>query len=394
MTTTGVMALETGAPIDFDRMLRERFQRALAAMERHGLDALLLAKPANVKYVSGIRSLWVAGRAGFVPAAIVLRERQELHLMTYWDFGVPRGVPRERLYPPSWNPMQILDSVRRVLGPHRVRRIGVDLMSTFFQRLLSEAFPNAGLVDGGSAMLEARAQKTPEEIACLRIATAIAEAALAEAIAALRPGVPERVLLGTFERRACELGTTTPVAQGGFCVQPLKQGPGAGPPLRQMASDRPIQAGELVTMSGGILYAGYESDVGRTWLCGSPAAGGPSPRQRALHARWREACDAMMEMCRPGQTAADLTRAFEGVAPLFGAPVAHGSGLGFEPPIAGAGLGAAEQRSVLRAGTVLVLQPYVWEEGAGGLWAKETVLVTEGAPERLTTLPHGPLAAA
>ena len=74
-------------------------------------------------------------------------------------------------------------------------------------------------------------------------------------------------------------------------------------------------------------------------------------------------------------------------------PVAHGAGLGYEPPIAGSELGAeAEAAMNLEPGMVLVLQPYVWEEDVGGYWAKETVLVTESAPQRLTTLSHGPLA--
>ncbi len=391
MTNTGHMALESGGPIDFARMRRERLERTLAAMERRQLDVLLLGKPANVKYVSGIRSMFIAGRMGFAPAAIVLRERREVHLMTMWDYGVPPEIPRERLFPTSWNPQHLMDNVRRIVGPARPRRLGVDAMTMFFQRMLGEAFPSAPLADGGTAMLEARAVKTAGEIACLRSAIDIGEAALAEAIAALRPGVPERVLLGAFERKASEMGTTNMVAQGGFCVQPLVRESGDGrPPLRQIVSDRPVQAGELVTMAGGVLYAGYESDVGRTWLCGE---GRPSARQRALYARWREALAAMTEACRPGRTAADLRNACQRVTPaLAGAPVAHGSGQGFEPPIAGTGLGAeAEARQELQAGMVLVLQPYVWEQGAGGFWAKETALVTEGAPERLTSLSHGPL---
>ncbi|MCH8189781.1 MAG: aminopeptidase P family protein [Chloroflexi bacterium] len=401
MTTTGAMALETGEPIDFGVMRRERFQRTLESMERHALDVLLLAKPANVKYVAGSRSLWTASRRPFSPSAVVIRERAEFHLMSLWDHGVPRSVPKERLFPPSWNPLNLMETVTRIVGANRRGRIGVDLMSPLFASLLAEAFPQASVVDGAKAMGEARAVKTAEEVDCLRTATAIAEAALTEAIAALRPGVTERSLLGVFLRRATDFGVTAPAYQGGFCVQPRdREAAGGGgratPPMRQMSSPRPVQSGELVAMGGGVHYAGYESDVGRTWLCGD--AGRSSPRaqaQRALYRRWVEACQAMAEQCRPEKTAADLRRAFQKTELLPGTPIAHGAGLGFEPPMVGVALGVeVDEASVLQAGMVLVLQPYVWEEGVGGFWAKETVLITSQGHERLTTLPHGPLAEA
>ncbi len=398
-TTTGLMALETGDPIDFDRMRRERLQRALAAMERHGLDVLLLAKPANVRYVAGSRNLWTASRRPFSPSAIVLRDRAEVHLMSLWDFGIPRAIPRQHLFPSSWNPAHLMESVSRIVGPSRRGRIGVDQMSPRFSALLSEAFPQASVVDGATAMGEARAVKTAEEIECLGTAIAIAEAALMEAIGALRPGVPESTLLGVFERRATDFGVTSPAFQGGFCVQPAERGAAndatrTAPPMRQMTSQRPVQAGELATMSGGVHYAGYESDVGRTWLCGDAgAANSVVEAQRTLYRRWNGACQLMAEQCRPGKTAADLRRAFQKSEILPRAPIAHGAGLGFEPPIVGTDLGEeVEEACVLQPGMVLVLQPYVWEEGVGGFWAKETVLITDDGHRRLTRLPHGPLA--
>ena len=103
----------------------------------------------------------------------------------------------------------------------------------------------------------------------------------------------------------------------------------------------------------------------------------------------------MAEQCRPEKTAADLRRAFQKTELLPETPIAHGAGLGFEPPMVGIDLGVeVDEASVLQAGMVLVLQPYVWEEGVGGFWAKETVLITAQGHERLTTLPHGPLAEA
>jgi Xaa-Pro aminopeptidase len=131
----------------------------------------------------------------------------------------------------------------------------------------------------------------------------------------------------------------------------------------------------------GMLHRGYMSDFGCTWPC----ADGPSATDRALRARWQAIVDAVVAACRPGATAADLHRAaLAANGPQRPAPwprplyLAHGIGLGgVEPPFIGTDAGlAAEERIVLDAGMVLVLEPYAWEEGAGGYRAERTVTVT------------------
>ena len=393
MSLTGTMALETGAPIDFQHMRDERRQRALDAMGRYNLDAMLLSQPANKSYVSGARALWKAGRSPFAPAMLLVRETGQVHMMGRWDFGVPKEIPLGNIYPMSWNPATILNGVGNALGSAAEGRLGIDQMTPGFSRLLSQAFPKASLVDATAAMWEARSVKTAEEIACLQTAIHIAEGALARTIADLRPGISERVLLGTFESHATAYGVTAPLSQGGFCVQSLEKGTDGELPFREMVSDRAVAVGDLITMGGGMLYSGYAADVGRTWLCGPGLVA--TAAQRDLAHRWRETLEAMASVCKPGKSAADLRKAAERVEPLPRTPVAHGIGQGYEPPIVGAGAGEAlESTWELRPGMTLVLQPYVWREGVGGFWAKETVLITDDGHETLTNFPHGPLVSA
>jgi Xaa-Pro aminopeptidase len=56
-------------------------------------------------------------------------------------------------------------------------------------------------------------------------------------------------------------------------------------------------------------------------------------------------------------------------------------GLGAEPPVIGAGIGAG---SVLPAGTVLAVTGWVGEAGVGGVLTRDLVLVTDGEPQALT----------
>lgn len=379
---TGTAALETGDPIDFTRLRRDRFRRVLASMDRHGVHVLILSKPDNARYASGARPLWTAGRGGFSPRAVVLRDGEALHLMSYSDYLVPAEIPRERIFAPSWNPEEILTQIKRITGKAHGLRIGVDQMSPSFHRMLVTALPKATFVNGSSVMNEARKIKTAEEAACLVTATAIAEAALVQTMDTLNPGVEERALLGIFERAATRYGVTVATTQGGFCVQPLE--PNASDiPFSRMVSGRPVHAGELVSMNGGILYNGYAGEAGRTRACDSA----PSARQQALLTRRDEALSAMLDQCRPGRTVGELRRAFECIAPLPNFPIAYGIGLGMEAPLIGIGLGDGADAEPLQAGMALALQPYTWERGAGGALSKEVVLITEEGHRLLSALP-------
>ena len=57
-----------------DRALRVgRRERALAQMEKHDLDVLVLGRQANVRYVTGTPQLWVAGTRPFGPTCVLVR---------------------------------------------------------------------------------------------------------------------------------------------------------------------------------------------------------------------------------------------------------------------------------------------------------------------------------
>src|SRR5690625_2344813 len=152
-----------------DRALRsERRRRALAQMEAHGLDILVLGRQANVRYVAGAPQLWVAGTRPFGPTCVLIRETGAIHLLSTWDEGVPDDIPHENLYGISWNPMNVIAAVQKIDGAADAKRVGTDALSPSFAQLLPVAFPGAELVDGELAMRAARRIKTAEELAVLR----------------------------------------------------------------------------------------------------------------------------------------------------------------------------------------------------------------------------------
>lgn len=370
----GTMALEDGARVDFSRLRSERRSRVLAAMETDDLDAVLLGRPGNVRFVGGARQLWTAGIRPFAPACAVTRATGEVHLLSVWDEGIPPEIERSQLFGITWNPSLLAESIRAVPGLLDARRIGTDSLGPMFASLLRAALPGATFVDASVALTRARATKTAAELACITTAAAVAEAALAEMAAELRPGLSEKQLVARYHAVIAGLGSPTPPSEAvAFAI------PRVGPPAyRQVATERPVGPRELVVLSPGAFYAGYEAALARTFL----VAGRPSRGQQRLAADARQGLDALVAACRPGATGAELRRAWESTG-LARPPVpwAHGLGLGAEPPVIGLGRG---DRVILAPGTVLAVQAWVAAAGAGGVLERDTIHVTEDGPRTIT----------
>ena len=148
--------------------------------------------------------------------------------------------------------------------------------------------------------------------------------------------------------------------------------------FRHVASDRPVGEGELVVLAPGALYAGYEAGLARTRVAGNAGPAGTAE----LAARCARGMDALIAACRPGNTGADLYRAWENAGnPDPGVPLAHGLGLGAEPPLIGLGRG---HDAVLEEGMVLSVQSWVTEEGVGGCLERGTVHIESAGPSTIT----------
>ncbi|HKA92657.1 MAG TPA: M24 family metallopeptidase [Acidimicrobiia bacterium] len=331
--------------------------RTLDEMDRRGIDVLVLGREGNARFVSDASRLWLAGTRPFAPGCVVVRETGAVHLMSVTDAGVPPEVPPARLYPMSWNPLNIIETVAAIPGVSDARTVGADGLTPLFEQLCAATLPNARLADGESVMRAARRVKTPAEVERIRAAISIAEGALGATVDALQPGVRESDLKGIFEERMCQLGTTTPSFEGAFCIVDDDG------PVRRFVSDRAIVDGDLVAMSAGVLLDGWEGSLARTWPVGAPAAD-----RRERRARWDAEWARTLERVRAGVRVAELRRT---------------SGLS----LAGVGLGseALEDGAVLEPGMTVQMGL----ETAGVLGG-DVLLVRAGAVDRLTAFPYGP----
>jgi Xaa-Pro dipeptidase len=375
----GTMGLEDDARVDFARLRAERRAKVFSGMERHDLDALILGGVGDVRYVSGARQLGRSGVLPFAPVAVVVRETARVHLLSTWDEGVPPEIGYDDLYPMRWNPANVAADLATIPGLRGSRRVGTDGLTPGFAGVLSQLVRSAELVDAAPVMTFARRIKTPDEITCLDVASAIAEAALSALEDALEPGITERELLGVYYERVASLGAPNPPSES-VCFATPARGPVG---FRYLASDRPVGDGELVVLAPGALYAGYEAGLARTRVAGRSVAGRSAPPGAAeLATRTARSMDALMAACRPGNTGADLYRAWESAGNRASpVPLAHGLGLGAEPPLIGLGRGCD---AALEEGMVLTIQSWVAEEGVGGCLERAAVRITGSGSSTLT----------
>ncbi|HZQ31339.1 MAG TPA: M24 family metallopeptidase [Mycobacterium sp.] len=370
----GTMGLEDDARVDFTRLRAERRAKVLAGMQTHGIDALMLGGVGNARYVSGARQLGRAGVLPFAPVAVVVGKTGRTHLLSTWDEGVPPEIGRDDLYALKWNPANLADELAEIPGLREAQRVGTDGLNPMFAELISQRVTRAELTDAAPAMEAARRTKTADEITCLEVASAMAEAALAAMEDALTPGITERELLGVYYEAVASLGA--PIAPSeSVCFAVPSDGPVR---FRHLASERAIRDGELVVLAPGALYAGYQAGLARTRVAGRVM----SSAAMDLASRCARGMDALVAACRAGSTGADLYRAWENTGEQASVvPLAHGLGLGAEPPLIGLGRGRTAR---LDEGMVLCVQSWVTQDGVGACLERATLRIGGAGPEVLT----------
>jgi Xaa-Pro aminopeptidase len=353
-----------------------RRDRVLAQMAADDIDILVLGRQANVRYVTGAPQLWVAGTRPFGPICEVIRATGEIHLNSTWDEGIPDEIGHDHLYGLAWNPMTLIDVLKQLPGAATARRVGTDSLTPTFAQLLPMAFPDAELVDAEPALRAARRIKTDDEVAVLRGALGIAEQALEAARAELAPGISELSLTGALMEAMAAGGVTTPATQDGAWITPKDHS------WRRDSSRGRVAEGDLVALSAGALADGYVGEVGRTWPVGDVSGAD------ALFRRSNELWQHLIAACRPGGSAADLLSAYDAAGePLPATPVAHGLGLGFDPPVVSADLPSTCAEERLEPGMVLAVTGYVWEPGVGAVFSRDAVLIGDDGAEVLTSSP-------
>ena len=163
-------------------------------------------------------------------------------------------------------------------------------------------------------------------------------------------------------------GVSTPATQDAAWVTSREH------PWRRAQPHSKVRSGDLVAFAAGALAGGYVAEVGRTWPAGDIA----DRRSRTLFNGRIRCTTSMIAACRPGASTRELLAAYEAAGePIPPMPVAHGLGLGFDPPVVSEMLWAAGEHDRLEAGMVLAITGLRVAAGRRGGLRRDTVHITE-----------------
>lgn len=381
MSKYGMMGVDWEDRINFDRLRRERLQKAQEALAKSDCDVLFVFRTEDARYLTGYRHhLGPTALLGNATVVLMADADPILFTMDYEHCRTRMSwLPEESIQPRAnfREPVGIklwAERVQSLVGSLKGKTIGVDLWTPTMGEHLREAFPESNFVDGYNVLMEAKIIKTQDEIDCLKVANAMTEAAMDAALSVLKPGVRECEVLAEAWKTMTALGS-----EWTQCSNIVASGPYTAP-YRRFTSDRVIQAGDLVIIDIGACFNGYWGDLTRTWICGNLKA---TPEQKRIHQNCYDALFNACEMSRAGNTTADV---FNAADPYVLDSLGHGSGVNpWEAPFFSPQ--SRLEPVTLQAGMQFNLEPYAGEVEYGGVRLENNLVVTDGDPDIYTTYP-------
>jgi Xaa-Pro aminopeptidase len=358
---------------------RGRLREVLAGA---GLDALVISHLPNVRYLTGYvgsNAIAVIGRAGERVVtdsryAVSAREQVDDELEVTIGPGDLTG-----------------DLAEAVAAIAPGGRVGLEAAHVSMAR---GAQITARIGDADAAVVVTaevghveglRLIKDDQEIAAIARAADMADAALADVLAAGLVGRSEREVAFALQTRLFEAGAEGP------SFEIIVAGGANGAKPHAVPGPRVIGAGELVVIDLGAIADGYCSDMTRT------VPTGPLP---AALARAYEVCAeaqaAALAAVRPGigcaaldAVARDLITA-AGLGEAFGHGLGHGVGLEIhEAPRL-----SREGTETLRPGMVVTIEPGIYLQGLGGVRIEDLVVVTDDGARVLSHSPKASVSSA
>jgi Xaa-Pro dipeptidase len=391
-------AVDYEARVDMGALRAGRLDRARAAMKAAGLDAVLVWKDENVRYLTSLRPQLLAGKSGLLNGALVPLEGGPVLFVS--------GGDRDRAeatmpWIAEFHAIPILEEaglidhfaskiLPDVLARHGLARakIGLDFLSKRLSDALADRNGTVRWVDGDAAMQAARRIKSAEELALIEEATVLAEAVTAAALEQVRAGVRECEVAGEALRTLHRLGGEYTHAISPF----VASGERMAPPTR-LATDKLIRDGDLVFVDIGAMANGYFGDIGRTVVCGTP-----SGEQRRVYRAVHDALHAGIAAMRPGATNVEVARAIRARAQSHGLErhflslfIGHGIGCGSnEPPYIGESFPGAAAVT-LEPGMVFAVEPLIWlpgVRGGGGIRLEDMIAITADGARQISRSPY------
>ncbi len=371
--------------IDYTR----RLQLVQAAMERDAIDLLFLSRSTNLGYVTGIPreepnfgntiypGEWMTGawipRAGD-PILTLPRMLTEFHLGVISGFDV-------RVLPDAGDPLAFVQDVFAALHVPAHAAIAVEDRAWGETLLKLQMLLPDGAFSLASALLSPlRRIKDAAEIAVLRQAGRITEAAYAATLARLRHGMTNLDLISEVNYQLRLHGATTHSFVTSFYNM------GVNYPFafhnREETLHLPLNPPVSLSFDFGAVYQDYCYDYGRSIFFGEPGAD-----YRRVHGLVMSAQSVGIASLRAGATCASADAAARAVIEDggYGFAFRHRLGHGIGMDVHEAPFLTQGDETVLQEGMCFTVEPSIFIPHQMGARVEDVVVVGAGGGEPLTS---------
>jgi Xaa-Pro dipeptidase len=387
MNATGRDALLAPAfePGEYDR----RLAAVRASMAEQNLRALLLFSQESLYYLFGYDQIgyWV------YQCVVLTPEGTPVAIARAADAPMIRATGRLDvqvwLDDPDRDPIQLTrDALAEANALATDARVGIELRShallAFYHEMLRQRIDQAQLIDASDLVATHRMVKSPPEIALVRRAGAIMDAAFMAARDVLNPGVRETDLHAAVAHSLYANGADPPAVP-----PPIASGPRTQTQTHGSATERRIEAGDPVTIEVGAPYRRYHAVGLRSALVGAS-----SPSLEWLHAGLAEALAAGETTIGPGVPAGEVARTtLAGLKRAglsrAGRHVGYGIGIGYPPTwLEPLRIKLTDPHDLAAGMTFFFFVGAPTEDERYYLAVGDPVLVTDSGFELLTALPR------
>lgn len=245
--------------------------------------------------------------------------------------------------------------------------------------VLAKAPAAPQLRETGDFVRALRAVKEPAEVARMKAAQAITDAAFSYIITFMKPGMTEREVQVELEDWMLRHGAS------GLAFSSIVACGANGASPHAIPGQTRLEAGQCVVMDFGARAWGYCSDMTRTVFIGQP-----DQKMRAAYEVLRQANEQVEAAIKPGVTGAEMHQMAEdilaqgGFAGKMGHCLGHGVGIDIhEEPVL-----SPRNKAPLAPGNVVTVEPGIYLEGEFGMRLEDFGVVTEEGFDVFTQSTH------
>jgi Xaa-Pro aminopeptidase len=344
-----------------------RLERMRQQMLEEKIDAYVLIRPENIRYLSGFSG-------GEATLYITFEKAILLTDFRYIEQAIAQA-PEFEIMNTGHDHYAFLAEIGQ-----KAQRVGFegDFVTYVGFGKLKDAFPQADLLSLPNLVSYLRSVKDKSEIELIRQAVRIADDAFTEVLQTIEIGQTEAEI-----GLALEFSMRRAGASGGSFEFIVASGFRSAMP-HGVASLKQIKFGELLTMDFGAIYKGYCSDITRTVFLGEP-----EDKHREVYEIVLAAQRAGIKAVAPGRTGKEVDAVARNLITEAGYGDYFGHGLGHSVGLAiheGPNLNIREER-LLEPGMVITVEPGIYIQDWGGVRIEDIVLVTENGCEVLTQAP-------